>query len=391
MGKRRRPAPARASVRMNIIIHIGTQKTATSALQRFFLANKKNLLSNGLFYSYREGSKNANLLAGHAAHGRYAQLREYINNTVDESRRCGLDTILISGESFYAMNSFFSKLHDKECADYWYSERCMINNFRNCFPEGTNPRIICYFRRQDKFLESMYGQVVKSVVSYAGDINQFYEDLIESMDYAGHMDIWAEIFGIDNIQVRSYENAKTNICEDFLKNVLAIENTDIFVMKNMRINERLNRDVLEYKLILNHMNIPFVERYMNKQALSSVSKFMMDDGKYDNYLDPCQRDKVLRACEKGNDRLQSVYKMDAFPVFNIEKSLATWRPYPGLSVDKSIEITMRYLYLRNSFSFKLESYARGMSYLLRKKIKYLAWIVTLGRKLGLLRLIDMLR
>ena len=91
---------------MQFIIHIGTHKTGTSSLQRFLLLNKERLLSHGVFYGHGPDTKNVNFLAGHTAYGRDEQVRQFLNNVVKQARQRETDTVILSGESFYAMSYF---------------------------------------------------------------------------------------------------------------------------------------------------------------------------------------------------------------------------------------------------------------------------------------------
>ena len=58
---------------------------------------------------------------------------------------------------------------------------------------------------------------------------------------------WSDVFGESNCIVRLYEPVKADIVSDFVENVLGIGDIAQFASMNRRANERVSRDVLEFK------------------------------------------------------------------------------------------------------------------------------------------------
>lgn len=374
---------------MRFVFHIGIHKTGTSSIQAFCAQNRKLLLEKGILYpTNKYTSRSFNFLAARIAFGDLDEPRTFLKRAVEKGVRKGANTILISAESFYAMHAFFFRLYDRPHGDYWAAEKNAIENFRACLPPG-DVRILCYLRPQDRELEAVYNQCVKHETGFSGSIADFLPLMEEMLDYAGHLDLWAKSFGAENIVVRSYSQAADRLISDFLEASVGIEDVAGFRPAKENGNTRLNRDILEYKRILNKIPVPRHEAFLNMRALWAISERLGDVHSHQQYLSPEARIRLVEKYARGNARLQERFlRPGMHPLFPALKAPdprapahVAWSPYPGLSVEKAIEILYHHEKIKRSFSFRAESLARRSAQALRQRSPAFEEVLHLVRRL----------
>jgi hypothetical protein len=273
------------------------------------------------------------------------------------------------------MTTFFYKLDGRRYQDYWESESETIEFLKAALPPKIPTRLIVFFRRQDHFLESMYRQMVRSARAVALSIDEFIFSMKEALDYCRQMEIWSTSF--PDCAVYSYEQVSSNSSEFFLRNVLQLENTEGFRGLNLRLNERLSRDVLEYKRILNSMEMSDVDRQMSKFACTELERTLTDDGQYEDYLAPDVRTTLLRDLARGNAVLSQRFRMEPFPVLS-DEGLRSWTPYPGLSAERSRELVEQHAQIKKSVSYRTERFALVAEECIQRRLPRLAWVIPMG-------------
>lgn len=189
------------------ILHIGTHKTGTTALQQFFTTNAQSLRSFGLHYplDMPEGVKYANghhyiawLLAENwkrLSDGGYPD--DYCGSFQERLlSAAGELTLLLSSEAF-------SLLSDEQVAKLG---RVLL---------GFDVKVVLYVRRQDEYLQALYQTKV------IHDDHHLAIDAIRKefpLDYYSLARRWARVFGHANVVVRVYESGqlvKGNVVDDF--------------------------------------------------------------------------------------------------------------------------------------------------------------------------------
>ena len=103
-------------------------------------------------------------------------------------------------------------------------------------------RVVVLFRRQDRFLESVYAQTVRTR-ALSATCEQFVASVVEALDYARHMRLWSRVF--PDFVVRTYEETANAAARFFLGTVLKIGDLDRFAGLDLRINTSLARDLVE--------------------------------------------------------------------------------------------------------------------------------------------------
>jgi hypothetical protein len=361
---------------MQVILHIGTHKTGTSALQECLRRNERILTNKGIYYARIAPYKNSNGLAKTIAKTRGPEVKAFIDQHFAKAIALGAKTLLLSAESFYAMTMFFHKFNARR-GDYWISESEAVDFLYRALPRGVSTRLIVCFRRQDYFLESIYREVVRTR-GVAMPIDEFAIFFNEALDYWRHMKIWSAFF--PDCSVYTYEQASNNISEFFFRNALHITNTDEFDGLHLRMNVRLSRDVLEYKRILNGMEMSAVDRYLSNLACTELARTLPDDSRYQDYLAPDAREALLREMTANNTLLSETFGMKPFPIISND-GLKCWSPYPGLSAKRAGILAARHAQIRKSAAYRIERSALLVREFIQERLPKLAWLIPLGRPL----------
>lgn len=201
-----------------IYLHIGQTKTATTTLQAFFHDNRDWLANRGVYYlecppEHKIQAQHrflAESLAGIPLPmpERVAEWT-YLRGKIEETTH---DRILISEEVFWHI--FEHRREEKIQVIDWIRKQLAEYDVR----------IICYLRRQDKWIESWYNQIVKTdVTSHARMTYAEFIDIYRQyglLDYNAALRPWEEVFGRENMIVRPFERRHFldgDIISDFLR------------------------------------------------------------------------------------------------------------------------------------------------------------------------------
>ena len=171
---------------MTVVLHIGTHKTGTTAIQRFAASKRSKLRSRGLWYpSYDEIGLFVHYGHHHVAH---AIANENGNRlSIDDARRFADyiqakkrrdETVLISAEPFYR------HLLPAE-GGYWAERKAYIDRVRTFFP-SSDVKVLAIVRRQDTFARSLYQERIK-VTKYRHKFRDFLATERPSFEYYNHL------------------------------------------------------------------------------------------------------------------------------------------------------------------------------------------------------------
>ena len=232
-------------MRYKVILHIGLQKTATSALQAFFCANRRQLEYDGFTYlhpsEYGHGDFPTpsfhNCIAGTIGDfpSNFSKLSDaslrHLKRIIDTEDR----PILISGEEF-------SRTRD-------------VGRIYDFFGEHT--LIVMYLREQSDWAQSMYNQRNKILFTRC-DERLFYEDMLTPSDLFQFLkkegssrilrfdrltQAWSEAFGRENVIVRPFAPesfSNKSIAGDFLS-ILGIDDLSAY-NEVPRVNESISNE-----------------------------------------------------------------------------------------------------------------------------------------------------
>jgi hypothetical protein len=246
---------------VDLYLHIGTEKTGTTAVQRFFKINRETLARSGILYPAAPGNENHTGLAVAAQNlSRRGPLRKLrgVNSTeqAEEFRSILIRelaselsvghyrTVIMSGEHCS------SRLLDD--AEVQWLKDALSPFFENIW-------IVVYIRRQDDYLLSTYSTSIKSGSTRELAIPP--ERLIQfRYDHWNLLSRWARIFGRAQIICRKFERSALK-SQDIVDDFLSVTGTDPApeLVRPEEVNESLDADSLEFLRLFNR-HIPRIAK-----------------------------------------------------------------------------------------------------------------------------------
>lgn len=295
-----------------LYLHIGTPKTATTAIQHLCQDNQEVLNKYGYcypqfpyYYTNIGKWRNGHFLIGF-------QYDE--NGERDEKKEKA-----IYEEAFANIYACFEKydnviLSDEGIWHYAYDRgRTMWKTVgQEARKGGFEVKVIVYLRRQDDFLFSWWSQQVKAgmVPSSVYTWEAISKELpFIKPDYCEMLDKITEHIDKKNIIVRRFDKTGFyggSIYADFLHSI-GLEYTDEFKIKTETPNLSLTKNNTEIKRILN--TLPELDENSNKQfrkILCDCSKTSPSDSGYSMFSEE-ETHKFLARYEEGNRRIAKEY------------------------------------------------------------------------------------
>lgn len=236
-----------------LLIHIGMPKTGTTALQNYLYNNSSKLEKYGWCYPVLEDGKIGYWGCKSAEkNGNGYQLHsDWIINGMKPKWDRGMEialgyledkNVIISAENIYGIetNKFIADAKKKY----------------------DNIKVVVYLRRQDRAIESLYSQRIKSGLEYIpyykpyNTFEEFIDSYVVSGNYLGYLsklDSISQIIGKENLIVRIYEKQQlvgNNTITDFLS-VLGISSYQLYSGENLITNLSLSGNYVEIKRIIN--------------------------------------------------------------------------------------------------------------------------------------------
>jgi len=174
-----------------LILHIGTHKTGTTSIQNVLESSKDKLKDFGFLYPQTNREPWPNLTKHcsvfEAAINNDTSVAEYERKILlDEFNDSNCHTMILSEEGL-------SK-----------NEKCFSDFFKT-FKKDFEISVICYLRRQDFFIESMYNQFVREAKRESRTITQFVglNKMQDWMNYYEMIEKWKNI--ADHIMIRNFD------------------------------------------------------------------------------------------------------------------------------------------------------------------------------------------
>lgn len=244
---------------MKLVLHIGTEKTATTTIQDFVYANRRALAAHGVALCDSLGrTNNRKLVAYLMPDDRFDDYfkdrqistvegkRQFFDGFEDEFRAEVRALSRSAHTLFITSEHFHSRL--KEVDSILRLKRLLDDLF-------TDVEIVCYFREQSSMLQSLYSTAVKSgnVVAFG----QFTKQCaVNSHYYNFHQffDKWRQVFGAQSLRARLFDRERFvghDIRKDILSLILPTQDFDGFDLSVADANVSLGYAGLEIGRVVN--------------------------------------------------------------------------------------------------------------------------------------------
>jgi hypothetical protein len=323
-------AANRGDTMKNLIIHIGTHKTGTTAIQEFLYKNNNILSQNSMCFfepvKVDDFALHHNLCLGlldemlhscgidykikwHNTAKYFDDIESYFADLSRYMAEMKLDTAVISSEGFFSTAKIFCNglisdfprlLTDEEAYNV---DKAIITRLRK-LTKDFSARVVVYLRRQDEHFESLYSHYLKSLpFSQVKSPKDYLDSNPHEYHYDKELTIWAEVFGQSAIDPYVYDDelAKKGIVHHFIQKVLMLRG-DIGEVTEPRPNLRLQRGVLEF------VNKLAAGWPIDKVPITMLQKILDTEVKNENgeghrYLDVDYEKKFMKTVEKSNSIL----------------------------------------------------------------------------------------
>jgi hypothetical protein len=332
---------------VRLILHIGTHKTGTTAIQRFLAGNRPALAQHGYHFASSAASGDANLVANAVATGNADAARDFFHEQLEAAQRAGAQAVVVSAENFFSMSVVAAALDDRLPDDALSQEPLLVRRLQSLLPVAfTSTRVVCCFRRPDRFAESLYNQRVK-YETFAEPFEHYLQTVQPMFAYHHIASVWAEVFGASSCTFTVYESMPGDVRQTFLRDVLGVTDTQLFVDDATRDNERVSRDVLEFKREVNRTT-PDSERGLEYRVaclLEERLNLLADEPRhFQEFLSPARRAQFLADLAPELTALQETFGLPPFPPVD---EAATWQPYPGLSEARRAQLRREYVQIKS--------------------------------------------
>lgn len=314
-----------------IILHIGTPKSGTSALQNFLSNNTEVFNKNGFSYPsdlYAEKNEitmgNGRIIYEYAMESNIIGARKYLDTILQEYDS---DYIILSSEGFYFYPEFLFEL----------------------MPDAL---VVVYFREQSETIVSSYGQRIKGNPSFQKTLPEYLDTILHGkenkMFTEYFLDKWKKYY--NDIILRPYDFnqfIEGTIFTDFL-HTIGISTFKDFILPKKKINLSYTRNALEYKLLINRLMKPddIKINQLIRNLLQQFSESYPDKHKF-RILTPQQKENITNYFKKCNSYIAHNYlhRMDG-QLFYSKQQLKEEKNYDGLTINAIHDIT-RYLINQN--------------------------------------------
>ncbi len=232
-----------------IYLHIGTAKTGTTSLQRFFTLNEKVFNSKGFTipqmpFSFKDAAeeRNAHFLTLWDTQDKKGRWEKGFS--IVKEALASYDKVILSDEQLWIV---------QPAEGFWEKVKNEVDKL------GASLKVIVYLRPQDQMAESHWNQRVKGRPKLSESFDEFLNGggyNFFPLDYGKTVDWVADHVGKENLTVRVFEQQQFtggSLFADFLQ-ILGLGLSDEYRQPAHVSNVRLPDNVVEIKRLINSID-----------------------------------------------------------------------------------------------------------------------------------------
>ena len=249
-----------------LIIHIGTHKTASTSIQKYLIDNATALLADNIDYLPQLTTWSAHHSLGWVFGDRDDAIKKYCANDSNKDiihvfanavNKSKADKIVISSETLFRV---------KNCKK--------LERFKELLNKEITVKVIVYLRKQSKFLKSWYSEL--TTATYAKRSASFYSYFKNpqyELDYLEQLNKWANVFGKTSIQPYDFNDisVSSNITKHFFSRNLPHYKGEII---NHNKRSSLPLELIEVIRLMNKHQIPDEDRL---QIINLLQKYASNE------------------------------------------------------------------------------------------------------------------
>jgi hypothetical protein len=262
-----------------LYLHIGTEKTGSTALQAVSGMNRAALTKHGIFYPRTPGERNHTRLTIFAADAANALDLRRLSRLFSEAAYESFKT------NFAA--ELQSEIATNPCARICLSNEHLSSRLKSVVeirrleaivrPLATSVKVVVYLRPQPEMFLSTYSTSIKAGRTKVLEAPK--KDLHPRYNYDKMLSSWAEVFGEENVIVRIYDRDTLvghDVVKDFFS-ILGYEPGPDIEIPSKPLNTRLSHRALCFLLEFNKYVPPLLEETANPErgdiadALEAIS------------------------------------------------------------------------------------------------------------------------
>ena len=285
------------------ILHIGTPKTGSTAIQQFLKANYDALSERDILAHAKLANELAKALIpwhvrtrhlkklGVQNPQKHARLKKKVNRALHKlasSEQNAQKVVILSSERFYSPLNQIDLNHLKEILDYYFE----------------SVDLVCFFRDPLDFVASGYNESIKA--AYSGSLKAYIKHYINSSvwRYFSNFKLWSSVFGADRCFFVAFNpDQQTNY--DVVKHFCAILNLDLAGL-NFSQGERFNPQMsaklaVVYRLI--NICVPLWKRGKDQRDVLNPANSMLK--RFFKELGFLRHGRKLRLTEDQRQMVQS--------------------------------------------------------------------------------------
>lgn len=297
---------------MTFFIHIGAEKTGSTSIQHFLNLNRKKLQQKGICFPVTPGVENHTKLMYYARNENTFEeenlaFRVFIPHSTEAFRQ-ELKASLIEEIRHYSPKPQKVIFSNEHCSSRLYHPE-ELERLRDLFGLFSKDiRIIIYLRRQDDFLLSTYSTNIKSGKVFPFFVPEMNEETMHRYDYLRLLDLWASVFGKENLIVKVFERSTMvngDVVQDFLS-LIGIDINDDYAIPEEK-NRSLDVYTMEFLRKFNSYVPMFVQNKLNPNRGNIVNILTEISGPERISIDSEELTRFFNLFEKSNREVAIKY------------------------------------------------------------------------------------
>jgi hypothetical protein len=276
-----------------LFVHIGLHKTGTTAIQNHFSVFEPFYKLFGLSYPRLGGRlcfRNQDIADDiKQTAGDFSTRSDYLRY-IEKSK---YPLTLLSAERFCLL---------PRAPEYFkeFSQLCRVV-------------IVVFVRRQDRYLESLYRQMVKNdEVALKVTFDSYFTGRKKNMNWMQRLAPWEQSFGAQNLLVIPYEEFSSVDSIENMSRILGVSKVTKYLPRLKKFgNSSLSCEAIE---LLRQLRIKEVN--INKERLRAFDLHLKNPTHA--YLDPARRQAFIADYAESNRQLGVCYNFDAHPLVSFD-------------------------------------------------------------------------